>query len=312
MIGSGLKKYARENGMTVAHGVAYGSFRGYAATMSEGSGYKQIVITTKFTDPEKLQKLQETLNGRNITREFRVRDLAFAPNGVSIVFLDNPGTMKKIRSFADWFMPMLPDAGATGVEICPECGMPVTGGSWKLVDGVAFYMHGACAEKVRREIDEEKQQPVPGSYVSGALGAFLGSAVGAVLWAIVLYSGYVASLVGFVIGWLSEKGYNLLKGKQGKGKILILILAIVFGVVAGTIGADVAGLIMMITNGELPGMTVGEIPALIALVFLEDPEYRAITLKNALMGLLYAALGVFFLLRNANKAVSGSKMIDLQ
>ena len=39
MIGSGLKKYALENGLKVAQGVGYGSFRGYAATLSEGSGY---------------------------------------------------------------------------------------------------------------------------------------------------------------------------------------------------------------------------------------------------------------------------------
>ena len=39
MIGSGLKKLANENGMKVAHGVAYGSLRSYAATLSEGTLY---------------------------------------------------------------------------------------------------------------------------------------------------------------------------------------------------------------------------------------------------------------------------------
>lgn len=49
MIGSGLKKLAKENGLRVSNGVAYGSLRGYAATLSEGSGFKQIVISTKFS-----------------------------------------------------------------------------------------------------------------------------------------------------------------------------------------------------------------------------------------------------------------------
>lgn len=57
MIGSGLKKYALEHGMKVSNGVAYGSLRGFAATLSEGSGYKQIMVTTKFSDPAKLQEL---------------------------------------------------------------------------------------------------------------------------------------------------------------------------------------------------------------------------------------------------------------
>ena len=38
MIGSGLKKLAQENGMTVSNGVAYGSLQGYAATLSQGRG----------------------------------------------------------------------------------------------------------------------------------------------------------------------------------------------------------------------------------------------------------------------------------
>ena len=50
MVGNGLKKLAKENGMNVDKGVAYGSLRGFTATMSEGSGYKQIVFVTSFAD----------------------------------------------------------------------------------------------------------------------------------------------------------------------------------------------------------------------------------------------------------------------
>lgn len=48
MIGIGLKKLASENNMTVASGVAYGDLHGYAATLSEGAGYKLLVITTNL------------------------------------------------------------------------------------------------------------------------------------------------------------------------------------------------------------------------------------------------------------------------
>lgn len=312
MIGSGFKKYAQENGLKVAHGVAYGNFYGYAATLSEGSGYKQIVLTTKFPDPEKLQQLQEKINQRNVTREFRVQNLQFAPNGVCIAFADNPGTMGKIRAFVEWFMPMLKESGATGLEICTECGMQLTAGTWKLIDGVAFYMHQSCADRLRRELDEEKGKPVPGSYLTGTLGAFLGSAIGAVLWALVLYSGYVASIVGLVIGWLAEKGYKLLKGKQGKAKVLILILAVIFGVLLGTFAADAMSLAVMITEGELPGLQMTDIPALIVAVLIGDAEYRSVTIQNIAMGLLFAALGVFALLWKAGKEVSGTKFIDLE
>ncbi len=314
MIGSGLKKLANENGMKVAHGVAYGSLRGFAATLSEGSGYKQIVLTTKFTDPAKLQELQAQVNGRNIQRELRVRNLTFAPNGVCIVFLDNPGTMKKIEEFIAWFWPLLEQSGATKWDFCTECGAQVTGGKWKLVDGIAFYLHESCAERMARGIEAEeteRREADTGNYITGLLGAFAGSAVGAVLWAVVLSFGYVASIVGLVIGWLAEKGYNLFRGKQGKAKIAILILAIIFGVLLGNFAADAYALADMISAGELPGFGLIDIPALI-VVLLSDPEYMRATVSNVLMGLLFAGLGVFSLLRKTGKEVAQTKIIDLE
>lgn len=313
MIGSGLKKLAKANGMHVGGGVAYGSLHGYATTLSEGAGYKQIVISTRFPDVEKLNELQSAVNGRNIARELRVQNLSFAPNGVSVTFIDNPGTMKKIEEFIAWFYPLLDQAGATGAKVCAECGMEAVAGSWKLIGGVALYMHDACAQKVARDIDAEYEtrgEENPGSYGLGLLGALLGAALGAVVWTLVLMGGYVASIVGLLIGWLADKGYDLLKGKQGKGKIVILIIAVIFGVVAGTLAADAISLAQAIDAGELLGWEMGDIPLIMLLLF-EDTEYVGATLGNIGMGLLFAALGVYSLLRKTNKAVSKTKVIDL-
>lgn len=315
MIGSGLKKFAMDHGMKVDHGVAYGSLMGYAATLCEGAGYKQIIITTKFPDADKLNWLQEQLNSKNLTREYRVQNLSFAPDAVSIVFLDNPGTMKKLVAFVDWFLPLLQESGATGVDTCGECGSELTDSCWILVNGAAYHVHSSCAEKIKRDLVEEQtqqKQERTGSYPMGLLGALAGSALGAVVWAIVLNLGYVASLVGLLIGWLADKGYNLLKGKQGKGKIAILILAVVFGVLLGTFSADAFTLASMIGAGELPGILVKDIPDMIIFLLIEDPEYRSATISNILIGLLFAGLGVFAMLRKTSRAVADVKVVDLQ
>lgn len=315
MIGSGLKKLAQKNGMKVTKGVGYGNLRGYAATLSEGSGYKQLVLTTKFPDQEKLQQLQDAVNGRNVTREFRVQKLSFAPNGVSVVFTDNPGTMKKIEAFLDWFFPLLEQSSATKADICTECGCQAVGGVWKLVDGVAFYMHADCAEKLRRDISEEesaRREADTGSYLKGVLGAFGGAILGAIVWALVLSIGYVASVVGFVIGWLAEKGYNLLHGKQSKGKVVILILAVIVGVLLGTFLGECFSLAGSVISGEITDVSYGDIPLWIALIFAVDGQYRAGVIVNALMGLVFAALGVYTLLRKTGKEVSQTKVTDLE
>lgn len=314
MIGSGLKKFAQDNGMRVANGVAYGSLRCFAATLSEGSGYKQIVIATKFTDPAKLQELQTQVNQANVSREYRVQNLTFTADGISIIFSDTVGTMKKIEAFVDWFFPLLSTYGATPADYCSECGGQLTGGCWKLINGVAFHMHESCAEKVRGQIaneNETRKQDAEGSYGMGLLGAFLGAALGAVVWALVLTAGYVASIVGLLIGWLAEKGYNLLKGKQGKGKIVILVIVIILGVVLGTFAADAIAVAQLISETEDAVVTYADIPAFILALLMTDAEYQSATISNILMGLLFAGLGVFALLRKTGKEVSGTKFVDL-
>ena len=288
---------------------------GYSIRITELLVDTLLPIVSKFTEVNKSDELLAKVNQRNISREFRVKNLSIAPNGIVVVFLDNPGTMKRIYAFLDWFMPLLGESSATGVNICTECGCEVTAGRWVLIDGVAFHMHDSCAEAAKRQITEEEtaqKEADTGSYVTGLLGSLGGAAIGAVVWAIVLNMGYVASLVGLLIGWLSEKGYNLLKGKQGKAKVLILILAIVFGVLLGTLAADVMTLGSMIAGGELPGFTYGDILPLIFALLVEDAEYAGATASNVLMGLLFAALGVFTLLRKTGKDVSGTKFVDLK
>jgi len=314
MIGSGLKKLAAEHGMTVAQGVAYGTLRGYCTTLSEGAGYKQIAIATCFPEQEKQDELMGYVNRHNVTKEYRVQNIGFAPNGIVIIFHDNPGTMKKILAFIDWFYPLLPQYGATGPEICPECGMPVENGRWILRDGMAaFFLHEACAQKLERAMEarqEERKQPGNGSYWLGALGAFLGALLGSVVWGIVLYSGYVASLVGLLIGWLASKGYDLCKGRQGKGKLVILIFAIIFGVLMGTLMPNVVYLVQDISTGSYD-LTYGDIPALILGLLLTNAEYRSATLQNGGMGLLFAALGAYALLRTTGKEVKEPSITNL-
>ena len=315
MIGSTFKKFAKEYGMQVDQGVAYGSLGGYTATLNEGAGWKQIIFAASIADSVKAAQLQTTINGVNLMKMYRVTDLKVTPRFIQVMFHDNPGTMKKIREFLTFFLPLLEEAGASRHGVCPECGCEVTGGCWKLVGGVAYYMHTACADKVIREIaacEEQDKQERTGNYFTGLIGALLGSALGAVLWAVVLYFGYVASLVGLAIGFLAEKGYNLLRGKHGKGKIVILIIAIILGVLIGNFGADVITLVSMINAGELEEVVYGDIPFLILFVLVEDPEYLTYVLGNIGMGLLFAGLGVWSQLRRVRAEVSDTKIIDLK
>ena len=301
--------------MQVAHGVAYGAYRGFALSMCEGSGWKRLDFSTRFPDPAGENTLRGRLGEVDLKRTYRIQSLEVGSRMVTIVFLDNPGTMKKIQAFLDWFMPLLEESGATKANICNECGMVTADNDcWVLIDGIAHHMHITCKEALKRDLAQEEQslkEESTGSYLTGALGAIGGALIGSVVWALVLQLGYMASLVGLLIGFLAEKGYNLAKGKQTKGKIAVLIIAIILGVLAGTVASDAITLAQMISAGELPGITYGQIPRLIAFLTVNDPEYLRATIVNCGMGLLFAALGVFGILRKTKREVSGIRVIDL-
>lgn len=313
MVGHGLKKLAASHNMRIDSGVAYGSLCGYAATLSEGAGYKQIQITTLFPDAQQQFQLNTELQGTDLLKEFRVQEITFAGNRINIVFLDNPGTMKKIENFIEYFFPLLEKYGATKYNICTECTCEITSGQWKLIDGAAFYFHEACAQKVQNSLTQTREirkQENNDSYVTGFVGALLGAILGAIAWGLLWSFGYIASIIGFVIGWLAEKGYNLLHGKQAKGKIVILLLSVVIGVFLGTFLGETFSLVGMIRSGELYDVTYADIPWVISIL-LSDAEYLGAIIGDILMGLLFAALGIFSLVRRANREVSDTKIKDL-
>lgn len=311
MISSGLKKLAQSYGMQI-NGVAYGDMRGYAATLSEGSGWRRLDITGRFDDVQKQNELQSALNTRNLQKEFAVQQLSVSGRGISVTFLAGLGALKKLSAFLDFFLPLLPQSGLTGSGICPECGNELYGnGKWKSIDGVAYHLHEACAERLRRSTAEvEQESRREGSYGTGLIGAIIGGLIGAVVWALVLNLGYITSLVGLLIGFLAERGYHFLRGKEGKGKLVILILVSLVCVIIGTLGADVIEIVKLIKDGTLM-LSYGQIPELMWLMFTEEAEYMRAVLANLGLGVLFAGLGLYGMLSRTYRAARGVRFRDL-
>lgn len=303
-----FKEFATSKGLKLSNGIAYGNLRGYAATLSDGQGFKQIILSTRFSNSEKQREFEAYVKQKNIFREYGLRDLAFFPENIRITFAYNNAKMlQNIDNFINWFFPLLDEYSASGVNTCSECGEELTGGRWILIDGVACHLHNECAEKLCREIaasDQSRAESETGTYLSGFLGAVIGAALGGILWGLLLFIGYVASIIGFVIGWLAEKGYTLLRGKNGKGKIVVLIFAVIFGVCFGTFFSDCITIVKA-------GLSVKDIPELFSLL-LHDGEYVATSLFNIILGLVFATLGASSLIKRTGNEVSGTKVTYLE
>lgn len=312
MIGSALKKLAAENGLTISGGIAYGNYQGYAITLSEGAGYKLLTVSTHLTDTA-CNWLNSQLSGHNLMKEFRVEDVQLSETGAVIVFNDNPGTMKRFHEFLQWFFPLLPQAGATGYDCCCSCGQPFNGDeTWKMAGDTPMHLHPGCAQSLFRDVQqEEAAEQKAGSYGKGLIGALLGGVLGAVLWALVLYLGYIAAVAGLVIGLLAELLYRAFGGKNGKGKIPILILGVVLGVVLGTFASDAFTLASMISNNEI-ALSFSEIIPYIFYLLGESTEYFDATMANLVEGLLFALIGMAGMLYRTYKETKKFKMKDMK
>ena len=311
MIGSALKKFAADNNLTVSAGFAYGNYQGYAITLSEGAGYKLLTISTHLTDDAGTW-LDTQLSAHNLMKEFRVEDVQLNETGIQVVFNDNPGTMKRFYAFLQWFFPLLPQSGATGFDRCCSCGQPFNGdGTWKIAGEIPMHIHPGCAQSLLHDVrQEEEAEAQTGSYGKGLLGALVGGILGAILWALVLYLGYIAAVVGLIIGLLAELFYRKFGGKNGKGKIPILVLAVIVGVVLGTFVSDAVTLGTMIANGEI-ALSYGEIIPYIFYLLGESGDYFSATMVNIVEGLLFALIGMGGMLYKTHKETKKFKMKDM-
>ena len=148
MISSGYKKLAQEYGMTCASGTAYGSLRGYAVTFLDGMNIKTLSIAARFDQPEELEQIEALVSDKKIKKQYLLENVQLSPYGIEFVFQDTIGTLKRIRSFIDWFWPILEQTHATRSHICTECGLELTQPCWKLVGDFAYPMHPACSERM--------------------------------------------------------------------------------------------------------------------------------------------------------------------
>lgn len=315
MVSAGIKKLAKENDLKISSGVAYGNLYGYASTFSEGSGYKRLVIVTTLPYPDWERWLKAEIDNTNIEREYRVKSISFNVKTIEIEFRDAAGTMKRINAFIEWFYPLLKQAYATKCKVCAECGQPMEKGTWKLIDGVAYPLHKDCAIQLKNTFIEEHEAEMAeqkGSYLMGFIGALIGAALGSVVWALLYYAGYIASLAGLVIGIFAEKGYRILKGRKGKIKVFILIVCILAGILLGTLAADWFTLFTMLKDGELPGLVTGDLMPMLIDMFKTDEDLCIATAKDILLGIVFAALGVFAILKKAVKEAKPTKVKDLK
>lgn len=114
---------------------------------------------------------------------------------------------------------------------------------------------------------------MPNNYLKGTLGAFVGALLGGMVWIIVGLFGYVVAMVAFLISFLGSYGYDLMKGKKNKIKLLIVSI---FVIILSTL------ILYIIVCGSFNGF----------VNFLATSDGLKEFLLNLLLALVFGALGI--------------------
>ena len=141
-----------------------------------------------------------------------------------------------------------------------------------------------------------------GSVGMGILGAALGALIGAVIWALVGLAGYIASVVGLLTAFLASKGYDLLHGRQGRIKVVVLVVCVILAVLLGN-ARTAAIQIHQVYMEEGYNLYIDEATffQLMVPALLEDSDFIGSILKDSAMGIGLAILGCIGLVSQAGK-----------
>lgn len=241
MIGSAIRKFAKERGMTCDGGCAYGRVNGRHIFMYEGNGYKAVQVYL-YPPVEKLDdggardaEILRVLTDCDL-REFRLHQkgaVSIEAGYARLVFHDTVGTMKRVVRYIDEVLPKL-DGLDLDSDRCACCGEAMDEDvRYAMLDGRIMPVHGACRQKLSALVESVEDEPRPGSIWKGTLGALLGAVIGAIVYAVVFALGYIAGIVGLLTGYLASKLYDKCGGKRSKWKMVVVAVMLVLGILLG-------------------------------------------------------------------------------
>ncbi len=313
MISSGLKKFGLGKGLKLGKGFCYGNLNGFIATLSDGSGYKSIYLST-YVSQEAASRITAEMD--NLKKKYRLSAIEINSKCILITFVDTIGTMKRVEAFTEEALPLFKEWGVSGADICPHCQNQMDSTAvTKLMYGYAVKLHGGCAEEILNDMKETETEmtEMKSNAGLGILGSVLFGIIGTIPWAIVYALGYFVAWLGALIGFMVVKGYEVFGGKLKKSVIPIFAVITILCVVLGQFLGDAFQLGYYILNGKIYG-ELSDIPLLIKELWNNVPDYRTDVVVNLIIGIIFAGLGVFGVFRALISRVSSQskKVTDLE
>ena len=218
-------------------------------------------------------------------KELGILNYKISHDGIFIVLktFTMKGAVKNLEKSLDFITNKLFELGFDGSK-CPKCGKEMVDSKElsylnPLINTYfSVYVCNDCYNNILEEENkkEEEYKKSPNNYLKGTLGAFIGALLGGMVWIIVGLFGYVAAMVAFLISFLGSYGYDLMKGKKNKIKLLIVSSVSIFVIILSTF------ILYIIVCGSITGF----------VNFLATSDGLKEFLTNLLLAFIFGALGI--------------------
>lgn len=275
-----LKSFVEEFNLETLGNVQYGTINNY-----QGYVYIDVYATPSYQGGifahigDNKAKVTEFLDSKK--KELKLFRFEVFENAV--LFAVTGFTVKNImetyrKIFAE-VAQYFTQIGVLDGDYCPICGDRMDEKVLSTINDVPVYVDAKCAAEKNAIMEkrEEEFKKAPNNYLKGTLGAILGGLIGSLVWvAVVYFIGVFSSFIALLIAVLASLGYDLLKGKATKVKLLV--------VVATTVILSVASmLVSYVVIASANNMTLGNL--------LAYAEYNAEFIKNMILSAVFGILG---------------------
>lgn len=223
-----LKAFVEEFNLETRENVQYGTinnYQGYVFIDVYGAPAYQGGIFAHIGGDNKA-KVNEFLTSKK--KELKLFRFEVFENAVlfAITGFTYKGVIENYRKVFAEVTQFFTQIGVLDAEYCPICGDKMEEKVLSSINDVPVYLDAKCAEEknaIMEKRDEEFKN-APNNYLKGTLGAILGGLIGSVVWiAVVFFTKYISGLIALLIAVLASVGYDLLKGKPTKMKLVIVI-----------------------------------------------------------------------------------------
>jgi len=307
MIKGDLLQLAEEYGLKQDQGVSYGIIQEYAVTLSNGAGNLRMMISTRFESNEDKDALMHIIDQQDLKGQYGIRKLQIAKKVIFVSFSDRPDSKENIRSFIDWFFPLLEQFEAFPADICVQCQLPIKeeDAHWVLRDGAtAFRMHRDCAEELKKTVGAQNQDfgaKKNGSLLRGILGMLVATLLGAALWTLMQMIDFYAPIAGMANGWLIVFLYGKFNGSNHKLRVPLMVI---IGILSVLLSVLCTYLVAMVQQN-----------APISLFFqglATNADTQTGFINKAAVGSIFMGLGIFVSLKSIARNTINLIVTDLE